>query len=65
VAGRVCVLKNSHPKGFGANHNAAFQVTESPYFAVVNPDIRLGVNPFPALLASWRNRWSRCARLVW
>jgi len=51
VSGRVCVLKNSKPKGFGANHNAAFQVIESPYFAVVNPDIRLGLNPFPALLA--------------
>lgn len=51
VSGRVRVLKNSHPKGFGANHNAAFHVNESPYFAVLNPDIRLEVNPFPDLLA--------------
>jgi N-acetylglucosaminyl-diphospho-decaprenol L-rhamnosyltransferase len=51
LPGRVRILKNSHPKGFGANHNAAFQVTESPFFAVLNPDIKLGVNPFPDLLA--------------
>lgn len=49
LSGRVRILKNSRPKGFGANHNAAFQITDSPFFAVLNPDIRLGANPFPGL----------------
>src|SRR5690606_13788331 len=37
----VRVLRNQSPKGFGANHNAAFRVARGSYFAVVNPDIRL------------------------
>lgn len=37
----VRFIHNAHPKGFGANHNAAFKLATSPYFAVVNPDIRL------------------------
>ncbi|HEY4083309.1 MAG TPA: glycosyltransferase [Burkholderiaceae bacterium] len=34
-------IRNTTPKGFGANHNAAFRVARGQYFAVVNPDIRL------------------------
>ncbi|MGH8738211.1 MAG: glycosyltransferase family 2 protein [Burkholderiales bacterium] len=45
----VCV-RNRRPKGFGANHNAAFTLCETPHFCVLNPDIRLGANPFPHLL---------------
>lgn len=37
----VCLIRNSTPKGFGANHNAAFARCRSPFFAVVNPDIRI------------------------
>jgi N-acetylglucosaminyl-diphospho-decaprenol L-rhamnosyltransferase len=44
------VMINSKPKGFGANHNAAFAQSESPYFCVMNPDIRLMDNPFPPLI---------------
>jgi N-acetylglucosaminyl-diphospho-decaprenol L-rhamnosyltransferase len=36
----VRVVRNEHPKGFGANHNAAFALNASPFFAIVNPDIR-------------------------
>jgi GT2 family glycosyltransferase len=43
-------IANSHIKGFGANHNTAFQYCETPFFCVVNPDIRLSSNPFPTLL---------------
>ncbi|HZV92652.1 MAG TPA: glycosyltransferase, partial [Caldimonas sp.] len=46
----VVVLRNSVPMGFSANHNQAFLHCEEPVFAVVNPDIRLDGNPFPALL---------------
>lgn len=45
-------IDNTNPKGFGANHNAAFQYVQTPYFAVLNPDIRLVGNPFPVLLES-------------
>jgi N-acetylglucosaminyl-diphospho-decaprenol L-rhamnosyltransferase len=44
------VIVNAAPKGFGANHNAAFARCRSPYFCVANPDIRLGADPFPALV---------------
>jgi hypothetical protein len=46
----VRVLANTAPKGFGANHNAAFVHCATPVFCVVNPDIRLDRDPFPALL---------------
>lgn len=44
------IVKNSFLKGFGANHNAAFKLAKGDYFCVLNPDIRLQNNPFPALL---------------
>lgn len=44
------VIHNRQPKGFGANHNAAFWAAEGDVFCVLNPDIRLGENPFPRLL---------------
>jgi len=47
---RVSVLRNERPMGFGANHNAAFARSESPWFCVLNPDITLAENPFPALI---------------
>ena len=47
----VRILRNFQPKGFGANHNAAFKITTGDYFCVLNPDIRLKENPFAALIA--------------
>jgi len=48
---RLVILDNLSPKGFGANHNVAFfQHAKTPYFAVVNPDIRLVGNVFPTLV---------------
>ena len=46
------IIKNNSPKGFGANHNAAFLKSTGDYFCVLNPDIRLINNPFPALISS-------------
>lgn len=46
------IIQNATPKGFGANHNAAFAHSTAPYFCVLNPDIELPTNPFPALLAA-------------
>jgi len=48
----VRIVRNTVPKGFGANHNAAFVLCDSPYFCVLNPDISLNGNPFPGLLVS-------------
>lgn len=44
------ILTNTRPKGFGANHNAAFWESRGRYFCVLNPDIRLEHDPFPALV---------------
>ena len=46
----VTVVRNAAPKGFGANHNAAFRRAKGAWFCVMNPDIRLTENPFPILL---------------
>lgn len=43
------VLNNRAPKGFGANHNAAFRESRGEYFCVANPDIRLRRDPFGGL----------------
>jgi GT2 family glycosyltransferase len=47
----LTVIDNRSPRGFGENHNAAFQHCQAPYFCVVNPDIEWARDPFPALLA--------------
>lgn len=44
------VIRNPSPKGFGANHNQAFQSAEGQLFCVMNPDIRFDGDPFRALL---------------
>jgi N-acetylglucosaminyl-diphospho-decaprenol L-rhamnosyltransferase len=45
------IVRNDSPCGFGANHNAAFALCASPWFLVLNPDIRLESNVIAALLA--------------
>lgn len=49
----LTAIANRVPRGFGANHNAAFAHCSTPYFAVVNPDIRLREDPFDAVLAEF------------
>lgn len=48
--GRVQLIKNANPKGFGANHNSAFKYCEEAYFCVINPDIVLADDPFFEML---------------
>ena len=51
---------NQQAQGFGANHNQAFALYaqplaaagQTPAFAVLNPDVQLHGNPWPALLAA-------------
>lgn len=52
---RIKIIKNIRPKGFGANHNAAFKHCNTLYFCVLNPDIRLVSNPFDELLIYTNN----------
>ncbi len=47
----IRIIRNTTPKGFGANHNQAFTRSTGHYFCVINPDIRLNNNPFSTLLA--------------
>ena len=46
----LTILRNDVPQGFATNHNRAFNHCDEPYFAVLNPDIRLDADPFPALV---------------
>jgi GT2 family glycosyltransferase len=51
----IQVIHNAAPKGFGANHNAAFATARGDFFCVANPDIRIPEDPFPALTACLNN----------
>ncbi|CAN5367032.1 N/A [soil metagenome] len=46
------LIRNAQPKGFAANHNAAFAVSSGENFVFLNPDIRLLDDPFDILLAA-------------
>ena len=48
------VICNDRPKGFGANHNQAFQHASGDLFCVLNPDVRLAHDPFPALRSAMK-----------
>ena len=61
---RLTRIDNARPKGFGANHNAAFEYCSAPYYCVLNPDVRFGINPFPALLEHIRDNVALCAPMV-
>ena len=43
-------IDNPAPRGFGANHNAAFGRCATPWFLVLNPDIRLDGDVLAALI---------------
>lgn len=47
-------LRNERPLGFGANHNQALKRTNDPFACILNPDVRLSDDPFPALLDALR-----------
>jgi N-acetylglucosaminyl-diphospho-decaprenol L-rhamnosyltransferase len=50
AAFEVVVLRNNRPRGFGANHNRAFRHCDTEWFAVLNPDLRLGDDALGLLL---------------
>lgn len=47
-------IDNPRPRGFGANHNAAFAHCESDWFLVLNPDMRFDADVLAPLLAHAR-----------
>lgn len=49
------IIRNEKPKGFAANHNAAFRIAQGKYFCIVNPDVRLQGNPLPALRTNFED----------
>ena len=60
---RIKVVRNASPKGFGANHNAAFSLCDTEWFAVLNPDLRVPEDPWPALFAA-SVRWPNLALIA-
>ena len=52
ISAKIVRISNPSPLGFGANHNAAFLQCDTPYFCILNPDVRFPCDPFPQLLQS-------------
>ena len=52
IGAGVTIIDNEVPKGFGANHNAAFRACRQPVFCVLNPDVEWSTNPFQHLVAT-------------
>lgn len=50
------IIRNASPKGFGENHNAAFEYASTAWFAVVNPDIRIQSLDFVVLLDPFKSK---------
>lgn len=46
----VHIIRNNTPRGFASNHNTAFKSAKGDFFCVLNPDIRMNMNPFPTLV---------------
>jgi N-acetylglucosaminyl-diphospho-decaprenol L-rhamnosyltransferase len=51
------LVRNEAIKGFGANHNAAFRLhCDTEYFLVINPDIRMTMDPLAIMLRDYRSK---------
>ena len=51
----VKAIRNRDPQGFAFNHNAAFKLARGNYFCILNPDVRLNMDPFSALIEELKN----------
>jgi N-acetylglucosaminyl-diphospho-decaprenol L-rhamnosyltransferase len=49
---QVEVIRNRKPLGYGANHNQAFKQCATPWFLILNPDIRLSSDILAPMLAT-------------
>jgi GT2 family glycosyltransferase len=52
----ICFIQNKEKKGFGTNHNKAFKHTKGKFFCVLNPDVCLNANPFPAFIDCFKDK---------
>ncbi len=50
------LIRNQSIKGFGENHNQAFEKVDRSWFAVINPDIRVETKVFENLLLDCRRK---------
>jgi GT2 family glycosyltransferase len=57
----LALVRNARPRGFGANHNAAFARAAGDCFCVLNPDVRFDTDPFPRLRAVLQDPAVGCA----
>jgi N-acetylglucosaminyl-diphospho-decaprenol L-rhamnosyltransferase len=48
---KLHIIKNKKRQGFGDNHNRAFEITDSEFFCVLNPDIWFTSNVFNDLIS--------------
>jgi N-acetylglucosaminyl-diphospho-decaprenol L-rhamnosyltransferase len=61
----IRIRRNGGARGYGANQNAALRDATTPFLCVLNPDIRLSGNPFPALLGSMHDpQLAACAPII-
>ena len=57
---QIHLIEDGRAKGFGSNHNAAFRRCGFPHFCVLNPDVSLTENPFPALISGLAQPHAGC-----
>ena len=57
----LTLLQNPQPKGFGANHNAAFKHSTLDYFCVLNPDIDFDADPLGDLILKLADPLAGCS----
>ena len=48
---KIQFIHNDVKKGFGCNHNSAFEHCETDYFCILNPDVSIRENPFSELIS--------------
>lgn len=51
----ITIIQNNQPKGFGENHNSAFEARKCDFFVIINPDIRIGEFNKIALLGPFQD----------
>lgn len=54
------LIRNLRPRGFGANHNRAFELSRGDFFVVLNPDIRAEQLDLQPLLDALANSQVAC-----
>ena len=61
----LSIIRNTHPKGYGENHNSAFKVSSGDFFVVMNPDLVFTSHVFDCLIEALQDlRVGVCAPLV-